>query len=233
MFHFISFCEGTQTYKDALHRISNQAKSLNLFNVETYTGNDLKEDTSFWEKNGTFVLNNQRGYGYWLWKPYLILKKLQSIKENEIILYCDCGCEIDIRKKNKIEQMLKDVETCEIICNTTHGEIAWTKRDLLIYLNMDNENVLKQSQYEATSICIKKCEKTMKFVQEWYETACIHNLLDDSPSENTNYPQFIEHRHDQSIFSLLKKKYYDDNGIRISTIIELSRNRSGNSNIRY
>ena len=37
--------------------------------------------------------------------------------------------------------------------------------------------------------------------------SCIYHLLDDSKSVNPNYPGFNEHRHDQSIFSLLTKKH--------------------------
>ena len=42
---------------------------------------------------------------------------------------------------------------------------------------------------------------------KWYETIQNYHLVDDSPSATMNDTLFIEHRHDQSIFSLLRKKY--------------------------
>jgi len=51
------------------------------------------------------------------------------------------------------------------------------------------------------------CKKTRDLVNEWYSVACKYNLIDDSPSIKPNAEGFKEHRHDQSIFSLLTKKY--------------------------
>ena len=32
---------------------------------------------------------NKKGYGYWIWKPYIIKEALSKIKEGEILLYVD------------------------------------------------------------------------------------------------------------------------------------------------
>jgi hypothetical protein len=66
-------------YIDAANRISNQAKKLNIFDtINIYTGDDLKKDNDFWDKHGTFIENNKIGYGYWIWKPYLIYKTIEN-----------------------------------------------------------------------------------------------------------------------------------------------------------
>ena len=31
----------------------------------------------------------KRGYGYWIWKPYIIKESLEKLKEGEILLYVD------------------------------------------------------------------------------------------------------------------------------------------------
>jgi hypothetical protein len=36
---------------------------------------------------------------------------------------------------------------------------------------------------------------------------CNYHLIDDTPSKSPNFTEFIEHRHDQSILSLLTKLY--------------------------
>ena len=41
----------------------------------------------------------------------------------------------------------------------------------------------------------------------WYNISLNHHLIDDTPSKSPNFKEFIEHRHDQSIFSLLTKLY--------------------------
>ena len=54
----------------------------------------------FWNNHSEFILANKRGYGYWLWKPYLIMKTLEQMNDNDILVYADCGCEIESNKKN-------------------------------------------------------------------------------------------------------------------------------------
>ena len=39
------------------------------------TDEHLKIDKLFWENHGKIIENNSRGYGYWLWKPYIVKKQ--------------------------------------------------------------------------------------------------------------------------------------------------------------
>ena len=231
---FISFAEGSQDYREALVRITDQAKEVGIFSeIHGYTGDELKS-LPFWKKHSNFVLKNPKGYGYYLWKPYLILEKLKTLEDNDILWYADSGCEIDIRKKDLMFKVLELTKLNQITCSINCIEKEYTKKDLLIYLNMDKPCYTNDTQYEATSICFKKCKKTMDFINEWYQIAQNYNLIDESPSKNKEYPEFNQNRYDQSIFSLLMKKYYlYDRKNLIGKAIELSRNRTGKSWIIY
>tara|TARA_B100002051_G_C16474492_1_gene504973 strand:- start:419 stop:760 length:342 start_codon:yes stop_codon:yes gene_type:complete len=44
------------------------------------------------------------------------------------------------------------------------------------------------------------------FLNQWANICQISKLIDDSESIEPNHPNFIEHRHDQSIFSIMCKK---------------------------
>ena len=35
------------------------------------------------------IFKHQRGFGYWLWKPYIILRKLEELNDNDILVYID------------------------------------------------------------------------------------------------------------------------------------------------
>jgi len=99
LINFITFGSHNE-YIDAGKRLIEQAIGLNIFNHATlYTGDCLKNDTSFWSKHGEFIDKNPRGYGYWLWKPYIIKKNMERMKNGDILLYLDSGCEIDSREK--------------------------------------------------------------------------------------------------------------------------------------
>ena len=37
------------------------------------------------------ILEQPRGAGYWLWKPYLIDRTLKYLNEDDVLFYCDAG----------------------------------------------------------------------------------------------------------------------------------------------
>jgi len=55
---------------------------------------------------------------------------------------------------------------------------------------------------------MRKNDQMVHFLTTWLEMMRCesYRLLDDSPSTAPNYPEFIENRHDQSIFSILYHK---------------------------
>lgn len=210
MIHFVTF--GDSSYYNSLKRIYNEAKNLNIFdNILIITNKDLENKSPiFWKKHNKFISNNSRGYGYWLWKSFIILKTIQGISENDILVYADSGCTLNKNGLNKMNEYLDIIKKSKngiLSFETTFFEKQYTKRDLFEYLKMNNEVFLNSNHLIATAFILRKCENTTKLVSEWYDTCCIYNLLDDSPSSLKNDELFIEHRHDQSIFSLLRKKY--------------------------
>ena len=206
--YFITFGGPSNDLYEAVNRITKQARQTNLFdNIKGYTDNDLKSDFVFWNQHRDFIENNARGYGYWLWKPYLILKTLLEMNKNDVLLYCDSGCEINNKATNILSTFIDNVNQTEIIYSYAHSEMNYTKRDLLVFMNMDTEIYTYSRQNAATIVLFKNTENVLNLVQEWYAIASKYHFIDDSSSNIPNYETFKEHRHDQSIFSLLTKKY--------------------------
>ena len=229
--HFLSF--GNKKYKNSIIRIGNEIQSINMVNyIHTYNEDDLMNITEFWEKHKNFVLSNERGYGYWLWKSFLTLKTLDEMNEGDILIYADAGCEILVNNKPQFENLINLAKSdksgfisFEMRCNI---EKKWTKSDLFDYLNCFD---LKDTpQLHATYFVVKKCEKSMDIVKQWYNISSIYSLLDDTPSKIPNDVVFNEHRHDQSILSLLRKKYntmiIKENDFHIFNCIRESRIRN-------
>jgi hypothetical protein len=72
-------------------------------------------------------------------------------------------------------------------------------------MNCDKEEFMNSGQIMATIFLLKKNDETFKMVSDWYQISRLRWTIDDSPSNIKNYPDFKEHRHDQSIWSLLRK----------------------------
>lgn len=209
--HFMTFGGPTANYHDAVNRLCKQAREFNLFDSITgYTEKDLQNDNEFWTKHNNFIQNNSRGYGYWLWKPYLILKKLNEINNNDILLYLDAGCELNVEGKTHFVDNLIPLTKEKKIIGSRGGsnDLNFTKRDLIIYMNMENSPLLGQDHMQPGTLMMIKCDIINKLIEEYYKIASEnYNLLDDTPSIEKNFNSFIEHRHDQSIFNMVVKKY--------------------------
>lgn len=220
---FITFGAGGQNYIDAGERLLEQAKKCDIFSKTIlYTDAELKRDVEFWPKHEEFIKKNPRGYGYWLWKPWIIKKTMESMQDGEILVYADAGCEIDTANSS---QLTIDMKNKYIIGSKTCYEKQWTKMDLIIQLDMLNDPLLDTRQNQATTNVYRVCDKVRDFVNQWYELGCNYHLIDDSPSIAENLDVFIEHRHDQSIFSLLSKKMDIYHCHPIDQAILIKRNR--------
>ena len=104
---FITFGGGGQNFIDAGERLVRQIERTKLFDeVILYTDEYLKKDEYFWGKHGYFVENNPRGYGHWLWKPYITKITMDKMNDGDILFYLDSGCEFHIKKKMFLNNFL-------------------------------------------------------------------------------------------------------------------------------
>lgn len=172
--------------------------------VIPYSFKDL--DDEFITKN-RLILSQSRGAGYWIWKPYIILKTLKEMNEGDILFYADSGSTF-IRD---ITPLLKLTDSQDIICFelTGHLEKTWTKKDLFLAMNMDKKDYSHTSQRLASFQIVKKSDFSVRFYEEYLALCENPQLVTDLPNimGKDNYDTFREARHDQSIFSLLTKKY--------------------------
>ena len=204
---FLSFAGGEDKWFFCLRHLRARVEETGIFDlVLDYTPDDLPAE--FLLKHGAFIEENKRGYGYWIWKPYLILKQMERMNDGDRLLFLDAGCDLIVSEKAELVRLIELVKTDLIIGSLfPDKECKWSKMDLISYLRMKNDEALNSYQYQGGVVLFYKCETTMRFLKEWYETCCFYHLLDDSPSFLPNDPLFCEHRHDQSVFSLLMKRY--------------------------
>ena len=233
--YFITFGGGGKNYIDAGERLIRQAQKTGFFTKTIlYTDQQLKNDQSFWSQHGDFIMTNKRGYGYWLWKPYIIKKTMETMNDGDILLYLDSGCEIGGSKNNILKKYLDLIKNYKILFNATdYVEGTWDKMDLIDYLKItDRPEILTSGQHEAGAIMLLVCDSNKKLITDWYSISNNYHLIDDSPSNKPNLPNFREHRHDQSVFSLLTKKNNIRTKFNTQNCVHCIRNRTGQSTIK-
>lgn len=232
---FITFGAGSQNHIDAGNRLLKQANNTGLFdNISMYTQEYLALQPDFHNRHSEFIKQNSRGFGYWLWKPYIIRQTMSEMNDGDVLLYLDCGCEIDVRKVDVIRQYIHYLKTepADIMGSFALKESDWTKADLVNLIGATPEH-MESKQYQAGALLLLVCPKTRNLVEEWYTLSCDYQNIDDSPSQLPNDSGFREHRHDQSIFSLLAKKYNIYSHRSLGLAVEYIRNKTGVSKLQF
>ena len=206
--------------------ISADRLRIQTSNTEFYDDIKILSEVDI-DKKGKKILSNftnKRGYGYWFWKPYLILKIFKNMNEGDILHYADVGCHINangFKRFNKYIKILnKDKKgilafqyyplknkNLDKVIFPQRQEYKYTKADLLNFFDCKNKKkITETNQFWAGSFFMKKNSFSKVFLKKWLKIfEKNYELIDDSPSKIKNHIDFIENRHDQSVFSLLCK----------------------------
>ncbi|QNI60491.1 hypothetical protein [Synechococcus sp. TAK9802] len=225
MITLIAFAD--TSLRRSVHRFNKQAQNLGFFdNICIYS----ERDFSNLYKESPFPSKVDRGYGYWSWKSRIILDTMSNVSCKDIIVYVDIGCHFNPKGKNRFEEylgLLKFSKTGILAFQATAPSLSnsplihdgrplpdqslyiWTKGDVFDFFGIrDDEKFTKSQIIGAGIIFIQKNEHSMSIIQEWDQL--MHSypwLINDLPSISPNFSGFQEHRHDQSLWSILCLKY--------------------------
>lgn len=164
-------------------------------------------DTNFLELNKE-LLKYSKGFGNYFWKPYVISKALSVINDGEYLMYADSGSVF----LKSIKPLVKHMESVNknILCfKLPLIEKQWTKKDTFILMDCDFESFADSSQSMGGFMLLKKCKESIDFLSEFQKYCLDERIISDAPNTLglSNAPEFIAHRHDQSVLSLLCKKH--------------------------
>lgn len=216
----ISFADSR--FSESIERLSRQAGlHPDIYKFYGYSEKNLPVDISAVIKNRLVA---SRGFGYWIWKPFIILHHLELLSDDEILIYIDAGCNIVVNQNSSISisnlsravfnsihrigLFRKPIDKEDGRIKNYYREENWTKEDVFKYFNVGMvDEIRKSSQIVSTVLILGKTETSLRIVKKWRDIMLKYpNLVDDSISKNNNANCFIENRHDQSILSVLAKK---------------------------
>ena len=208
---FVSFADSK--LRKSLKRIKRQARQFKCFRrIYVY---DEKKLPRYGIKRIEEIMRltgSTRGFGYWSWKPVVILDVLNKIKQGDVLFYTDAGTHLNAKGEaiflEYVDRAVKnDIWVTQL--NDSFSDLSFTKKDTidLFAKSLSDPDVLRSGQVQAGIIILVKNEYTCKVISEWNELMSAKNVhyFDDSPSILPNDPSFVENRHDQSLFSLLLK----------------------------
>lgn len=189
--------------------LSEQGTNCGLFDIfKCWREEDV--DENFKQKYLNVWNDSTRGGGWWIWKPYIIYEQLKKINDNDILVYFDGGCSINITP----ESTKRFQEYINLVNNNwsgilrfelTHPEWKFTNNHTVEYFsnkfNVNMDKHIHSNQILDGIIIMRKNIFTMSYFEKILE------ILNDDPylftEKYTNKNEM--HRHDQSVFSLLCK----------------------------
>jgi hypothetical protein len=210
-YHFITFA--TPDYISFAQANIKSALEVGGFDTaKLYTMDDI--DPHYIKQNA-HILKYKRLGGYAAWKPYIIMKRLLEIDENDILCYNDSKY-IWLKNVRDYENDILTGKNIGIYINKpnsgTHRERIWTKRDAYFLMNIPGgnflNNVMDTPQAWSGFILLRKQFNPIRFISEWLTYNQDQRIVTDYKSLiGAEDPMFHENRHDQTVLSLLAKKW--------------------------
>jgi len=214
LIHFITYAN--EKFAKAKKRILQQAEEFGEFKtMRGYGPEDLPK--TFYEKY-KHILDRDRGGGYWLWRPIILLDALATLKEGEFLVYLDAGCTLNpLGKKrfhdyiNMLDQSEYGILSFQMSGNKGPGSLEvekkWTIREIFDYFGISpNSDIGDSGQYLGGVFIMQKNEHLEKYMTMFMEAIMYDPLMcTDDYNKKNQIDVFKDNRHEQSISSVLRK----------------------------
>ena len=89
---------------------------------------------------------------------------------------------------------------------TIYKNKQWTHRTTFVNMKCDEKKYWNAPQMQCNIIALLKNDFTMKFIKEFMDYSLDYNTM-FGIGDYTDFPEFVTNRKEQSIFSILIKKY--------------------------
>lgn len=207
MIHLVTFADDKM--KKSRDRMVLEAKNSGFFEeYHVFGQDDLPEDMREY-------CAGKLGYGHYIWKSYLVDLVINKIAENDSLVWVDAGCTIQKEGKWRFDEYIDLVIKSDYsniafeLCDTYCFERRYTKASIFYHFNA--ESLIEGIQLCTTAFLLKNTQYTRDIVELW-KTATLNNRHLSEGNESImpdlkNHPDFYDNRQDQSIFSIIRRKF--------------------------
>ena len=154
--------------------------------------------------------NHDTGFGFYMWKPLVILDVMEQIKDGDVVLYHDAGrpeYNFSIKKDINIlvDKVIKKYEGIGLAQGGWSNN-QYTKDKCFKLMGCDTEFFRSKTQIVATWGIYEKNPKSLEFLNEWKKWCLNHDVI-CSPIDEENHEGYVRHTWDQSILTNLFYTY--------------------------
>ncbi len=207
---FITAGLGSSEFQAAAERLAKQSKKLYKWkNQVTLTSENLEFFCPIVFSKYRKILNKQtKGYGYMCWKAEIVYRAMNNeFGPCDGVVWVDAGCEGNSNAISRyfLRRHLRKAQKygAEVFSLQT-PEMFFSKKDLFAeFLGLDNQDLTPQ--FQTTNFYLHG-EVGKLIARRWFEIVIkSQRMIDEVPSLLGEPDGFVEHRHDQSVFSLVCK----------------------------
>jgi hypothetical protein len=198
---------GDKNFKNSKLRLLKNAKLFGIENTYAFGPNDI--DKNFKLRTSPFIFQ-KRGAGYWIWKPYFLKKIFDTIQDGEIIIYLDAGCDINLNGKPAFYEYVNFMDQNKGVFSfhiPNCFEFEYTNESTFNFFNVkQGDKIFNSEQLVGGIFMLRKNNFTSYLVDQYFSIALNNPILFTDDYDWGIDKNYKEHRHDQSIFSILRKK---------------------------
>ena len=196
---FVTF--GTPDFSMA--RVEHQ-QSIEKFGHKVFSYHTDSEPIRLARKKNPETFRQPRGYGYWIWKPYIIEAAMEETEPGTLIFYTDIAVTL-ARAPESLLDVARDLDILTFRVGSGYAQREYTKRDAFVLLKADEPRYWDDEQSHGGFVAVRNNDAGRKFVRTWKKYLRDTRILTDKPNEMgfPNLPGFVDHRHDQSVLSIL------------------------------
>lgn len=197
----VTYADGPSVFFKNQHALLASAADKGFDHIYAFKRSHI--DPGFYQRHQK-ILSQETGAGYWLWKPYFILKVMEQLPEGSLIFYADSG----IVFRDNIHKLIEKLQEVSLIL-VGHGTPAPLKRHLKkeaypFFRVPLTETILNDENIWAFFIGIKNTEKNREFIKQWLAVCVQPEAIMNEPFDSKNQdPEFSYHQHDQSLLSVI------------------------------
>jgi hypothetical protein len=212
-FHLVSYATAKYRHRQIFLTASTRANGVVATAVSWNPG---KLIAAGFTKLAPDISLSERGSGFWAWKPFIILKALESAAAGEVILYCDAGRKypyilLDTPLDPFVTWMDKNKQDIMpgVSIPWNGSMFVWTKCDAFCGTGVDDGAARNAAPIQASFSLWRNSNATKAFVREWLSWCVQRQLVSDDPSVSVKAEakEFKAHRHDQSLLNLCCHKH--------------------------
>lgn len=200
----ISYADGPEVFFANQVALTQSALGKGIDHMLMYRKSHISKE--FYNKNQK-ILNQDFGAGFWVWKPYFILKTMEEWPDDTVIFYADSGIIFSMPQ----DHILSLMDHHDVVLITAFKDIP-LKNDFKLgaqkFLKIDNqEDILNFNAVWGCFMVFKNNQFTRKIIKDWL-ALCENNMhfagIDTYNSANKKLPIEPEITHyDQALLSVV------------------------------